>query len=113
MVFRTNCTDRSKEQSLVIWRGMTIAAWTGERQYRRPVSRNRAHRTVTAAQDSADDPLDPVTRDVTVFDLFRDVVERKLEERHAGVRGCGIVLIGDTAIVPENLTFFRFDQTQQ
>ncbi len=37
----------------------------------------------------------------------------KLEKRHAGVRGRGIVLIGDPTIITEHLSFFGLDEPQE
>ena len=35
------------------------------------------------------------------------------EERQAGVGDCGIVLVGDAAVVAEDLPFFRLDHSEQ
>ena len=36
-----------------------------------------------------------------------------LEERHAGVRHSGVILIGDPAVVAQHLPTLRLDQPQQ
>jgi hypothetical protein len=35
------------------------------------------------------------------------------EKRHAGIRHGGVVLVGDAAVVAENLPFFGLDQPEQ
>ena len=43
----------------------------------------------------------------------RGVLAVESEKRHAGVGDGGVVLIGDAAVVAENLPFFRLDQSEQ
>lgn len=51
--------------------------------------------------------------DVPTPKCRKDPMERLSEERQAGVGDGGIILIGDAAIVTEDLAFFGSDQSQQ